>query len=116
MPVVSGLVDTEDFSPLHMNTLLIVSFDEHGGTFDHVAPDAHSDSPLNFDFTRLGVRVPTLLTSPLIPSGRVFRAPGSMPSEHTSLLRTILGWSASHPSWPAVTCPASRPPAHPAAP
>ena len=54
-------------------TLLIITFDEHGGTFDHVGPpvavppdDRNEDG---FDFTRLGVRVPTLMISPWIPGG-----------------------------------------------
>lgn len=80
-------------------TLFIVTFDEHGGTFDHmappgtIAPDQQSASPQNFDFTRLGVRVPTLLISPLVAAGTVFRAPDpSVGFDHTSLLKTILGW------------------------
>jgi phospholipase C len=80
------------------DTLLIVTFDEHGGTFDHVSPpatippDQMSASPQNFDFTRLGVRVPTILISPHIQGSTVFRSPGSVPFDHTSLMKTVLGW------------------------
>jgi phospholipase C len=43
-----------------------------------------------FDFTRFGPRVPTVLVSPLIPAGRVFRVPqGAPPFDHTSILATV---------------------------
>jgi len=79
-------------------TLLIVTFDEHGGNFDHVAPpstvapDAMTDWS-GFAFDRLGLRVPTLLISPTIAAGTVFRSPNSdIPFDHTSFLVSILGW------------------------
>jgi phospholipase C len=70
-------------SPKWNNTLFIVTYDEHGGFYDHVpppmnvpAPDASSSFPdKGFNFTRLGVRVPTLLISPWIPKGTVISAP-----------------------------------------
>jgi phospholipase C len=80
------------------STLFIVTFDEHGGNFDHVqppatvSPDDMRIGPGFFDFTRLGIRVPTLLISPMIENGMVFRAPGDIPFDHTSFLATILGW------------------------
>jgi phospholipase C len=43
-----------------------------------------------FDFKRFGPRVPTVLVSPLIPAGTVFRvAAGAMPLDHTSILKTV---------------------------
>jgi len=78
------------------STLFILTYDEHGGCYDHVSPpwgavppDA-STGQFGFDFTRLGPRVPTVLVSPLIPAGTVFRVPaGSTPLDHTSLLATV---------------------------
>jgi phospholipase C len=77
-------------------TLLIISYDEHGGLYDHVPPPSGAvppdDSPgeFGFDFTRFGVRVPALLISPLIAPGTVFRVPaGTMPLDHTSVLKTV---------------------------
>ena len=77
-------------------TLLIITYDEHGGCYDHVAPPAGAVAPDNlagefgFDFTRFGVRVPTVLVSPWIEAGTVFRVPeGSMPLDHTSTLKTM---------------------------
>src|SRR5207248_10101136 len=41
-------------------------------------------------FTRFGVRVPAVLVSPLITAGTVVRAPdGSVPFDHTSILKTV---------------------------
>jgi phospholipase C len=55
------------------DTLLIVLYDEHGGTFDHVLPPAGppyaippDDHTTLFGFDRLGVRVPAILISPYI--------------------------------------------------
>lgn len=77
-------------------TMLIVTYDEHGGCYDHVPPPSGAVAPDNsageygFDFTRFGPRVPTVLISPLIPAGTVFRVPeGAMPLDHTSILKTI---------------------------
>jgi phospholipase C len=76
------------------STLLIITYDEHGGNYDHVAPPADATPPgdgtvgeKNFDFTRFGVRVPAVLISPLIASGTVYRGTGRI--DHTSVLKTI---------------------------
>lgn len=78
-------------------TLLIVTFDEHGGLFDHVpppaaiSPDDHFENGFKFD--RYGVRVPTLFISPKIAKSTVIRGDhGPIPFDHTSLIATILKW------------------------
>lgn len=80
-------------------TLLVITFDEHGGTFDHwppphaVRPDGHDQQ--GFDFTRYGVRVPAIFVSPWIEEQTVIRAglPGSWPPfDHTSIAATVLKW------------------------
>jgi phospholipase C len=81
-------------------TLLIITYDEHGGCYDHVAPPGGAVPPdtsageYGFDFTRFGVRVPAVLVSPLIPAGTIYGVPaGSTPIDHTSVLKTIeLRW------------------------
>jgi phospholipase C len=76
-------------------TLLILTYDEHGGCYDHIAPPTGAAPPDNcagefgFDFTRFGVRVPTVLVSPLIAPGTVFRTSGAVPLDHTSILKTV---------------------------
>jgi phospholipase C len=77
------------------NTLLIITYDEHGGNFDHVAPPTTATPPDStvgefdqFDFKRFGVRVPALLISPYIKAGTMFR-PAKGVVDHTSVLRTI---------------------------
>jgi phospholipase C len=77
-------------------SLLIITYDEHGGNYDHVPPETGATppdeiiGPSGFDFTRFGVRVPAVIVSPLIPAGTVFRAPaGSPPYDHTSIIATL---------------------------
>lgn len=81
------------------NTLLVITFDEHGGCYDHVEPPAATppDAASNpgeegFRFDRYGVRVPTLLISPYIEAGTVFRSPTAVPYDHTSILATLRDW------------------------
>jgi phospholipase C len=81
-------------------TLLVISYDEHGGCYDHVPPpwgatipDSTSDPGVQgFRFDRFGVRVPTVVISPLIEAGTVFRSPRSVPFDHTSILATLRDW------------------------
>ena len=54
-------------SPKWRKTMLIVTYDEHGGFFDHVLPPAaHDDEPA---FRTYGVRVPALVVSPFTERG-----------------------------------------------
>lgn len=77
-------------------TLLIITYDEHGGNYDHVPPPTDATppddiiGPSGFDFTRFGVRVPAVLVSPLIAAGTKLRPPdGSPPFDHTSIIATL---------------------------
>jgi len=75
---------------LWQRTLLVVTYDEHGGFYDHIeppatiAPDGRRDGS-GFGFDRLGVRVPALLISPWLDAGVIT---GTM--DHTSLVKFIL--------------------------
>ncbi|HEY0324123.1 MAG TPA: alkaline phosphatase family protein [Pyrinomonadaceae bacterium] len=77
-------------------TLLVITYDEHGGCYDHVPPPQGAVPPdstpgeYGFDFKRFGIRVPAVLVSPLIEAGIVFRVPeGETPLDHTSILKTV---------------------------
>jgi phospholipase C len=71
-------------SPKWSKTLLVITYDEHGGFFDHVGPPAaKDDSPA---FRSYGPRVPALVISPWIPRGTV----SSELFDHTSIIKTIL--------------------------
>jgi len=76
-------------------TLLVVTYDEHGGCYDHVPPPSGATPPdstigeFGFDFRRFGARVPAVLVSPWIEAGSVFRSTDPNPLDHTSVLATI---------------------------
>ncbi|KAL3654979.1 Non-specific phospholipase C6 [Castilleja foliolosa] len=88
--------------PQWNETLLVITYDEHGGFYDHVRtpyigipnPDGNTGpSPYFFKFDRLGVRVPTIMVSPWIKKGTVISKPkGPTPNsefEHSSIPATI---------------------------
>ncbi len=68
-------------SPVWERSLLIITYDEHGGFYDHVAPPTTVEpgdevtSPFNnkygFNFRQLGVRVPAVVVSPYIAKGTI---------------------------------------------
>jgi phospholipase C len=90
--------------PKWNKTLLIVTFDEHGGTFDHRGPPWGATNPGDVlsknqpAFSLFGVRVPALLVSPYVPPRTVFRAAGSTPYDHTSIIATLLKWKGVDPT------------------
>ena len=88
-------------SPYHDKILLVITFDEHGGCYDHYPPPDGAAAPFpwpvsrdgTFNFSRFGVRVPTIVVSSYLQPGTVFRAPpGSAPFDHTSILATLRDW------------------------
>jgi phospholipase C len=84
-------------------TLLIVTYDEHGGLYDHMKPGS-AVSPFarpvtNFNYDRYGVRVPAILINPRVGT-KVFRPTDGLPTrnacgpfvtqlDHTSIVRTL---------------------------
>jgi phospholipase C len=82
-------------SPHWEESLLIITYDEHGGFYDHVVPpttvqpgDSTTDpgnNHNNFDFRQLGLRVPTLVISPLVAKGTI----DHNIYDHTSVLATV---------------------------
>jgi phospholipase C len=75
---------------LFKSSVLIVTYDEHGGFFDHVPPPrVVTEPPPKAKFTQrfesLGVRVPALVVSPLAKPGAVY----SGVLDHVSILKLI---------------------------
>ncbi|KAL5226707.1 hypothetical protein ABZP36_014972 [Zizania latifolia] len=101
--LVKEVYETLRASPQWNQTLMLVTYDEHGGFFDHVptpvtgvpSPDGIvGPPPYNFAFDRLGVRVPTIMISPWINKGTVVHGPNGSPTptseyEHSSIPATV---------------------------
>lgn len=100
--LVKEVYETLRASPQWNETLLVITYDEHGGFYDHVEtpyvnvpnPDGNTGpAPSFFKFDRLGVRVPTIMVSPWIKKGTVMSGPkGPTPNsefEHSSIPATI---------------------------
>jgi phospholipase C len=67
-------------------TVLVITYDEHGGFWDHVPPPRiplTTTGPDPFHFESLGPRVPAIVVSPLVERGSVC----SVTLDHTSLLQ-----------------------------
>jgi phospholipase C len=72
-------------SPQWSKCMLVVTYDENGGFFDHVAPPKTVDDRASEGFDQLGFRVPTLVAGPYIKEGHV----SSVVYDHTSALRHL---------------------------
>lgn len=93
--LIKKVYETIRNSPHWNESLLLVVYDEQGGFFDHVSPppavapgDVISNLDNNthgFNFTQLGIRVPAVLISPLVPDNQVDHTV----YDHTSLLATV---------------------------
>lgn len=94
---------------LWQSCMLVIIYDEHGGTYDHVAPgktvspdDIACPSP-DFNFDRLGVRVPAVIVSPYIRAGTIIHTgpQGQLVTfDHTSVIATAMKLFAPN-SWPS---------------
>jgi phospholipase C len=58
-------------SPQWKNCLLVVTYDEHGGFFDHVSPPTTTDDLAAQGFNQCGFRVPTMVIGPYVQQGYV---------------------------------------------
>ncbi|BAS87162.1 non-specific phospholipase C1 [Oryza sativa Japonica Group] len=99
---VKEVYETLRASPQWNETALIITYDEHGGFYDHVPtpvvgvpqPDGIvGPDPYYFKFDRLGVRVPSFLISPWIEKRTVIHEPNgpqdSSQYEHSSIPATV---------------------------
>jgi phospholipase C len=67
------------------NTMMVVTYDEHGGFFDHVPPIAMPTDVAGHQFTTTGVRVPAFVISPHVAPGTPF----TELLDHTSILQLL---------------------------
>jgi phospholipase C len=86
-------------SPIWNESLLIITYDEHGGFYDSVPPppavnpndgspkygEKNSLNKFGLEFDQLGVRVPAIIVSPWIPETTV----DDTPYDHTSVPATL---------------------------
>ncbi|MDX6473745.1 MAG: phospholipase [Gaiellaceae bacterium] len=79
MGLQQDLIDALRHSPQWDSSAFLLTYDEHGGYFDHVAPP-------QFDAYGLGVRVPLWAISPYAKKGPVLSA---KPADHASTLKLI---------------------------
>jgi phospholipase C len=81
-------------SPQWGRMLFVITYDEHGGFFDHVAPPGTRKSPIRMTVPPMhpngpsfyGPRVPALVVSPWVPAGSVDKSV----FDHTSIAKTIV--------------------------
>jgi phospholipase C len=76
-------------SPQWKNILFVVTYDENGGYFDHVAPPTTTDdTAVKFGvegFEQMGFRVPAMVIGPYVKQGHV----SSVVYDHTSALKHL---------------------------
>jgi phospholipase C len=72
-------------SPQWKNIMFLVTYDEHGGFFDHVPPPKTVDQRAAIGFDQLGFRVPTMVMGPYVKQNYV----SSVVYEHCSALRHL---------------------------
>ena len=83
------------------DTMLIITFDEHGGFYDHQSPPAtvptgddsqYANPNYSFPFDRLGVRVPAIVVSAYTAKGTIIGDDPGDPAtvfDHSSVLATV---------------------------
>ncbi|MGI8329326.1 alkaline phosphatase family protein [Actinomadura scrupuli] len=105
---VAKVVEAVVASPAWDKTLLLITYDEHGGFYDHVPPSAAARVSPELPIDTHGVRVPAFVVSPWVGAGTVFGHDGPASREgrpeepaaapvprndlhfdHTSILKTI---------------------------
>jgi phospholipase C len=96
---IARVVDSLSHSPKWGKTMLLITYDEHGGFYDHVPPPGTAKGPPEWlgkvppliataekECDYMGVRVPAIVVSPLAASGGVCK----QVFDHCSIIKTIL--------------------------
>ena len=87
--LVNRIVQALIAGPAWDRTMLVITYDEHGGFYDHVCPPSDAP-PLRGSRRTLGPRVPTFVVSPLVERGKVIHER----FDHTSSARPSCAASA----------------------
>jgi phospholipase C len=82
---VGRVIELMDESPMKDSYAVIITYDENGGAFDHVAPPQPGSAGGRADFFGPGSRVPTIVVSPFARKGTIDHTQ----YETTSILRLI---------------------------
>lgn len=83
--LIQSIYDALAKSPQWGRCAMIVTYDEHGGFFDHVPPPTVPDEHAELGFDQLGFRVPTFIAGPHVQTGLV----DSTVYDHTSVYRSL---------------------------
>jgi len=83
----SSIVRAVAAGPQWERSLIVVTYDEHGGFYDHVPPPKVEDERADLGLDQLGIRVPSFVISPWTRTGYV----SSMLHEHASV-PAFVGW------------------------
>ncbi len=83
--LISAVYQALATSPQWDNCLFVLTYDEHGGFFDHVPPPITADERASEGFDQLGFRVPTLVMGPYAKKSYV----SSVQYDHTSALKHL---------------------------
>lgn len=73
-------------SPQWNNCMLVVTYDECGGFYDHVSPPTTADDFASTGFDQLGFRVPAIVAGPYAKQGYV----SSVQYDHSSALKHLI--------------------------
>ena len=97
--LIKDLYEAVRASPKWNETAFIITYDEHGGFFDHVVPPENIPNPdgmyyeaEDFNFDRQGLRVPFIVVSPWVKQGTLVHAAaaGEGQYEHSSIVATVV--------------------------
>ncbi|MGR8932200.1 MAG: phospholipase C [Gammaproteobacteria bacterium] len=85
--LIGRIVNAVMHGPKWNKTLLVITYDEHGGFYDHVTPPELPEAAKNMvpGITTYGVRVPAIVVSPWVDPGAV----SNVVFDHTSIAKTI---------------------------
>ncbi len=96
--LIASVYATLAASPQWKNIMLVITYDENGGFYDHVSPPTTTDTSAP-GFDQLGFRVPTLVVGPYVKENYV----STVQYDHTSCLAHLINVFGLDPLTPHVT-------------